>query len=272
MVYDLHTHSTASDGILSPTELIERAADRKVDVIALTDHDTTKGLGEAADAANKLNLTLIPGIELSVKWKFFEVHVVGLNIDPDNEKLKAGLVKQQNARQQRLLKMMARMKDSGISNTESILESFKGGDHVGRPTVAKFLVENKYSETYKEAYSRINRGGDLHVEPNWELMQYALNWITESGGIPVLAHPGSYGLDKPGFGGIIRDFQNFGGKAVEVCYGPCSNANISRWSYYARKFSLHGSVGSDFHRPVRGIDLGRVKNLPKDIPGVWELF
>lgn len=272
MIYDLHTHSTASDGILSPLELIERAAEREVDVIALTDHDTTKGIAQAQQSADEHNIKFIPGIELSVKWQFYEIHVVGLNIDPECEKLQEGLKKQQEARKQRLVDMMNRMTEHGIAEADSILNSFKSGDHVGRPTVAKFLVEQKYCETFREAYSRINRGGDLYVEPNWELMQYAIKWITNSGGIAVLAHPGSYGLDKPGFGGILRDFKKFGGQAVEICYGPCSKANVSRWAYYARKFSLHGSIGSDFHRPTRGIELGRVRKLPKDIPGVWELF
>ncbi|MCM8539688.1 MAG: PHP domain-containing protein [Lentisphaeraceae bacterium] len=272
MIYDLHTHSTASDGILNPTDLVERAAKNNVDFLALTDHDTTKGLNEATAKSKDCDLTLIPGIELSVKWQFYEVHVVGLNIDPENEKLKNGLVRQQQARTERLMDKITRMKGSGISGADGIIESFKSGDHVGRPTVAKFLVENNYCDTFNQAYSRLNRGGDLHVEPNWELMQYAVKWITDAGGVAVLAHPGSYGLDKPGFGGILRDFQNYGGQAVEICYGPCSNANISRWSYYAKKFSLHGSVGSDFHRPARGIELGRVKKLPNGIPGVWELF
>lgn len=272
MVYDLHTHSTASDGIFRPSDLVERAVEKKVDYLALTDHDTTQGLQEAIDASSKYNLTLIPGIELSVKWQFYEIHIVGLNIDPENEKLQNRLIQQQESRKTRLMQMLDKMTESGIEGTESIIQSFKSGDHVGRPTVAKFLLENNYCENFKQAYSRLNRGGDLHVEPNWELMQYALKWITDAGGIPVLAHPGSYGLDKPGFSGILRDFQKYGGQAVEVCYGPCSNANVSRWSYYARKFSLHGSIGSDFHRPSRGIELGRVKKLPDGIPGVWELF
>ena len=195
-----------------------------------------------------------------------------MNIDPSNPRLIKGLKSQQSARLNRLEMMIKKLKLQGITNADKIVESYKSGDHVGRPTVAKFLVENEYCENYKSAYSRINRGGDLYVEPNWELMQYAISWINGAGGIPVLAHPGSYGLSKPGFSGILRDFQRFEGKGVEVCYGPCSKAAISRWSYYARKFNLHGSIGSDFHRPTRGIELGRSRKLPKDIPGVWELF
>ena len=272
MIYDLHTHSTASDGILSPTELISRAVEKNVDVISLTDHDTTKGLSEAQNEAQNYDIRLIPGIELSVKWEFYEIHIVGLNINPDSPSLKSALEKQQESRKTRLSEMANLAEEQGIEGAKKIVNSFKSGDHIGRPTMAKFLVENGHCEDYKSAYSRINRGGDLYVEPNWERMQYALKWILDTGGIAVLAHPGTYGLDKPGFGGILRDFKKFGGKAVEVCYGPCSKAAVSRWSYYARKFELHGSIGSDFHRPTRGIELGRCRKLPKDIPGVWELF
>lgn len=272
MIYDLHTHSTASDGILSPTELIHRAIERKVDVLALTDHDTVSGIDEAFKARENSDLKLIPGIEFSAKWEFFEIHVIGLNIDPANEKLLEGIQSQQNARQERLAKMAGRLIDKGIPKAEELINSFKSGDHVGRPTVAKFLVENGHSETYKEAYGRINRGGDLYETPNWERLQYVISWIKDAGGVAVLAHPGSYGLDKPGFSGILRDFKRHGGQGVEICYGPCSKANISRWTYYARKFELYGSIGSDFHRPTRGIELGRSQKLPADIPGIWELF
>lgn len=272
MIYDLHTHSTASDGILSPEELIKRAAEKSVDCISLTDHDTVSGLEPAAKTAESHNIRFIKGIELSAKWQFFEIHIIGLNIDPGNDRLLKGLKTQQTARHQRLELMIKKLKEKGIDKAGDIIQSYKSGDHVGRPTVAKYLVENEYCENYKTAYKRLNRGGDLYVEPNWELMQYAVSWINGAGGIAVLAHPGSYGLDKPGFSGILRDFQNFGGQGVEVCYGPCSKAAVSRWAYYARKFKLHGSIGSDFHRPARGIELGRCLKLPKGIPGVWNLF
>jgi len=272
MVYDLHTHSTASDGILSAKELVSRAAERNVNVLALTDHDTVSGLEEASLTAKQFDIDFINGIEISAKWQFFEIHIIGLNIDPNNESLLKGLQSQQYARHKRLESMVKKLKENGIENADEIIQSYKSGDHVGRPTVAKYLVENEHCETYKEAYSSLNRGGDLYVEPNWEFMQYAISWITQAGGVAVLAHPGSYGLNKPGFSGILRDFQRFGGQGVEVCYGPCSKAAISRWAYYARKFKLHGSIGSDFHRPTRGIELGRSRKLPKDIPGVWELF
>ena len=97
MIYDLHTHSTASDGILSPTELIHRAIDHKVNVLALTDHDTVSGIDDALKASKNSNLKLIPGIEISAKWEFFEIHVIGLNIDPANEKLLEGIQDQQQA-------------------------------------------------------------------------------------------------------------------------------------------------------------------------------
>lgn len=273
MIYDLHTHSTASDGALAPSELISRASTEKVDFIALTDHDTIEGLREAADTAQSLNLNFINGVEISTKWQFFDIHIVGLDVDPSNQTLLNGLKTQQSARHKRLKRMVKKLQTNGINDADEILQSHKSGDHIGKPTIAKFLLEKGHCENYHQAYKRINRGGDLYVEPNWQSMQYAISWIREAGGVAVLAHPGSYELSEPGFNGILRDFKRFGGQAIEVCYGPCSKAVVSRWAHYAGKFKLHGSLGSDFHRPnKKGIELGKSTKLPEKIPGVWELF
>jgi predicted metal-dependent phosphoesterase TrpH len=271
MIYDLHSHSTASDGVLSPTELIERAAIKNVDCLALTDHDTVKGIEEAEAAAKDNNIRLLPGVEISTRWKDYEIHVVGLNVDPANSGLLKGLKKQQELRHTRFENMVQKLADEGLEGTENIVGSFANGEHVGKPIVAKFLVESGYCD-FPKAYEYLNRGGKFHVPTNWEFLNYIVKWITNAGGNAVIAHPDCYGMTPPSLKGFLREFKEAGGQAIEICYGACSKAAINRFSSYAKIFDLYGSSGSDFHRPAPGIELGRLKPLPRNIKPIWELF
>jgi 3',5'-nucleoside bisphosphate phosphatase len=271
MIYDLHSHSTASDGILSPTALLERAAEKNVDCLALTDHDTLRGIEEAQVAAKKNNVRLLPGVEISTRWKNYEIHIVGLNVDPDDKGLLSGLQRQQDLRQKRFEAMLQKLDDAGLTGTENIISNFANGEHVGRPLIAKFLVESEYCN-YSEVYKHLSPGGKFYVAANWEFLDYTVRWIVNSGGVAVIAHPDCYDLTPPSVNGIMREFKEAGGQAIEVCYGACSKANINRYSSYAKKYNLYGSMGSDFHRPRQGIELGRLKKLPANIAPVWELF
>ncbi len=271
MIYDLHSHSNNSDGLLSASELVQRADSKGVNFLALTDHDSVQGIDEAKVAAKALNVSIIPGVEISARWRDYEIHIVGLNIDPQNPTLTKGLEKQQLARQSRFADMVAKLAAAGIEGTEEIVTSYANGEHVGRPTVAKFLVDKGYCE-YKDVYAHLNRGGKFHCTPNWEYLCGVINWIHKAGGIAVIAHPDAYGFSPPAFKGILREFKEAGGQAIEVCYGACSKAAISRCAHYARENDLYGSAGSDFHRPAPGIELGRLKKIPRSVKPVWDLF
>ena len=271
MIYDLHSHSTFSDGDLSPDELFSRAAEKGVSHLALTDHDTVAGLDQATNAAQKYKLTLIPGVEISCLWQDSEIHILGLNIDPNNTSLQKGLQNQREIRITRFQKMVDKLKQSGINGTEKIVNSYANGEHVGRPTVAKFLVDSGHCD-YKEAYQSLGKGGKFYTHSNWIYMEHAVKWINESGGLAVIAHPDGYNLNLPSLRHLIRNFKEAGGAGIEVCYGACSKKTINRCGDLAKQYTLYGSSGSDFHRPALGIELGRLKPLPRGVEPVWNLF
>lgn len=272
MIYDLHSHSTSSDGQLSPSELVQRAIYKKVNHFAITDHDTIAGVQEAKKAAGQ-DINIISGVEISTQWREYNIHIVGLNFDLENKTLKSGLKKQQDARWRRFHKTQELLSTKDINDTENQIQKFAGDTVPGRPDFARFLVENKHCESYPEAYKKLSPNGEYYMNPGWEYMSYAVNWIIKAGGIAVLAHPDKYGMGKPGLKAFLRDFKNAGGQAIEVCYGAGSKAAMSKAAHLAKEYELYGSVGSDFHRPGSpGIELGRVKPLPANIKPVWDAF
>ena len=271
MNYDLHCHSTASDGALSPTALVARAKEKGVTHLALTDHDTVSGLKEAQTASETYGIDLINGIELSTQWKDYNIHMVGLNFDLNNERLNKCIEEQKGARGRRYLTTLEIFSKHGIEDTEKQIETFAAGNPPSRPNFAKFLVENGHMKDYSEAYESLSSGGKFYVNPGWEYLEYAVKWINNAGGVAILAHPDKYGLSKPGLKGLIRLFKDAGGKAIEVCYGAGSKAAISKAAHLAREYELLGSVGSDFHRPGQpGIELGKIQALPKSVKPIWE--
>jgi 3',5'-nucleoside bisphosphate phosphatase len=191
LIYDLHSHSTVSDGVLSPTELVARAKNKGVTHFAMTDHDTTAGLDEAKSEAQKLGLEFITGVEISVRWRDYEVHLIGLNFDKENALLQKGLESQQQARIVRWKKMQALLKAEGFENLERI-DEFAGKNTPGRPHVARYLVESGYCENWSNAYSLLNVNGKFHSTLEWEYLSYAVNWIVSAGGTAVIAHPDKY--------------------------------------------------------------------------------
>lgn len=273
MKYDLHSHSTSSDGSLSPEELVTRAKEKGVDFFALTDHDTISGISDASKQANELGLGFITGVEISTQWREYNIHIVGLNFDPDNSTLSKGLLNQKEARWNRYHKTLEILAVDKIEDPHKQILEFAGDAVPGRPNYARFLVENGHCESYSEAYKYLSPNGKYYVNPGWEYMSYAVNWITKAGGIAVLAHPDKYGVGKPGLKAFLRDFKIAGGQAIEVCYGAGSKAAMSKAAHLAREYDLYGSVGSDFHRPgAPGIELGRVNPLPRNVKPIWEKF
>ena len=272
MIYDLHSHSTASDGKLSPTKLMQRAKDKGVDVMAMTDHDTTRGIAEAAAEAKRLDLEFIPGVEISVRWKDFEVHIVGLNVDPEAQMLQRGLANQQKRRKDRIHQIIDNLESDGLPGAREQILEWAEGKSPGRPLAARYLCEQGRCADFNEAFIHLSRGGKYFCQPKWEYMQYAVKWIRDAGGVAVLAHPDKYDMNKNHFKGFFREFKEAGGQALEVCYGAGSKSAMTRAAHFARTYELYASTGSDFHRPSIGVELGRINPLPRHIKPVWELF
>lgn len=273
-VYDLHCHSTASDGALSPTELVRRAHRQGVTVLALTDHDTTDGLADAARVADEIGLKLIPGIELSATYANQCLHIVGLNIDPEQKDLREGLATQQAIRDQRALKIAEKLEKKGIKGAYPAVSQAAGSGEITRSHFADFLVAEGYVVTQQEAFDRyLSKGKPAFVPTQWAALDDAVSWIRSAGGVAVLAHPLRYSLTHRWMNRALSAFKQAGGQAVEVVTGRASADDIQLSMQFALRHQLHASVGSDFHTPDnQWVELGRLAPLPTNLTPVWALF
>jgi predicted metal-dependent phosphoesterase TrpH len=272
--YDLHCHSTVSDGVLSPTALVQRAHEQGVTVLALTDHDTTAGHAEAEIAASQANIRLITGIELSASWQDKTFHIVGLGIDPQFPALLNATKHLQIVRLERAEKIAAKLEKKHIPGAMEAVTKAAGDSMITRTHFADFLVSQFHVASQQEAFDRyLAKGKPAYVATAWAELESAVNWITQSGGIAVVAHPLRYKLTPKWMHRFLTAFKQAGGQSIEVVTGRCNADEIKLAASYADDFDLHGSMGSDFHSPTnQWIELGRLAPLPSNIKPVWELF
>ncbi|MGR9116114.1 MAG: PHP domain-containing protein [Gammaproteobacteria bacterium] len=273
--YDLHCHSTASDGALSPTELVNRAQRQGVTRLALTDHDTTDGLAEAQLAAASINgITLIPGIELSATWENRCFHIVGLDINPKHPPLNEGCHRIQNIRVERAEKIAHKLEKKRIPGAFEAVKNAAGAGMITRTHFADFLLTQNHVSTLQEAFDRyLGKGKPAYVSTIWTPLDEAVSWITGAGGVAVLAHPMRYKLTASWMKRLLSAFKEAGGQGIEVVYGRNNPDDTHISANYARQFNLAGSVGSDFHNPGNPwIELGRLSPMPEGITPVWNYF
>ncbi|MEQ1622577.1 MAG: PHP domain-containing protein [Methylococcales bacterium] len=272
--YDLHCHSTASDGALSPTDLVQRASERGVTHLALTDHDTTQGLEEAHAAASLNGIQLINGIELSTSWQNHCFHIVGLGIDPSHPALMTGIQRLQQIRTDRAEQIAAKLDKKRIPGALDAVKEIAGKGMITRTHFADFLLSQGHVSTQQEAFDRyLGSGKPAYVSTTWAELREAVGWITEAGGVAVLAHPLRYKLTASWLKRVLGVFRDAGGQSMEVITGRTNPDEIRRTTLFANQFQLAGSVGSDFHSPANvWVELGRLAPLPKNIQPVWELL
>ncbi|MCF7965352.1 MAG: PHP domain-containing protein [Methylobacter tundripaludum] len=272
--YDLHCHSNASDGALSPTELVQRAHEHGVTSLALTDHDTVAGLSEAQTAATAAGIELIPGIELSTSWQNKCFHIVGLGIDPAYPPLAEATRNLQIMRSERAEKIAEKLEKKRIPGALAAVKKAAGDGMITRTHFADFLLSQFHVSTQQEAFDRyLGAGKDAYVATIWAEMELAVNWITGSGGVAVLAHPLRYKLTASWMRRLLAAFKEAGGLGIEVVTGRYNSDEIKRVAGYAKRFELAGSVGSDFHSPAnQWVELGRLAPLPENVKPVWELL
>lgn len=272
MLYDLHTHSTASDGTLSPTELVKRAKSKGVDVLALTDHDTTAGLSEASVIADEIGITLINGVEISVTWEKMTIHILGLGIDPGNPVLQKGLQGLREFRQWRAKEIGRRLEKAGIEDALSGAQKFVKGNLVSRTHFARYLVECGKAKTVGDVFKKYlvnNKPG--FVSGQWADLEEALSWIIGAGGCAVIAHPARYRMSATKLRRFIENFKAFGGIGIEVVSGSHSPNDLGNMALYAKRYSLLASQGSDYHGPDNPwIELGKLHQLPASCEPVWK--
>lgn len=272
--YDLHCHSTASDGALSPTDLVSRAVEQGVNVLALTDHDTVDGLAEARKQANALNLRLINGIELSCTHLNQCLHIVGLNIDPANTVLQSGLATQQALRSERAIKIADKLAKKGIPDVYPQVLAAANGGEITRTHFAEYLLQNGYVDSMQAAFDRyLNKGKPAFVSTTWASLEEVVFWIVAAGGVAVLAHPLRYKLSCKWMNRALDVFKQAGGQGIEVVNGRGGIDEMRLAEQMAERHQLLASVGSDFHAPDSAyLELGRLAELPPKLTPVWSLF
>ncbi|MDP9090142.1 MAG: PHP domain-containing protein [Pseudomonadota bacterium] len=274
MIIDLHTHSTCSDGSLTPTTLLSCAASAGIQVLALTDHDTVAGIEEAQRSAAALGITLVPGVEISASWRAQAVHVLGLWIDPASPTLREKLQTQGELRRARMRKMCARLDKLRLPGAQ-LLTAVE--THPGLPTrahLAQALVAAGHVATADAAFRRyLGQGKTAYVAAAWPPLEEVLGWIRAAGGIASLAHPARYSLSSSARRRLLGDFAAGGGAALEVVSGGGGNQHVDTCATLAVSFGLSGSVGSDFHSPSAAWNpLGRSLKLPDSVTPVWRSF
>ncbi|HEX4883915.1 MAG TPA: 3',5'-nucleoside bisphosphate phosphatase [Casimicrobiaceae bacterium] len=273
--YDLHCHSTRSDGLLAPRDVVRRAAERGVDVLALTDHDDTAGLAEAADAAREAGIAFVPGAEVSVTWDDHTIHVVALGIDPAHPALLAGLESVRAGRDTRARRIADALERAGIPGAwEGARKHVTHERLVSRTHFARFLVETGHAREMKDVFSRyLARGLPGYVEHAWASLGDAVGWIRAAGGQAVLAHPGRYKVSSAGMRRLLGEFRDSGGDAIEVLSASHASAQVAHFAALARVFGLKASTGSDYHGPGESwLDLGDLPPLPGGTVPVWQAW
>ncbi len=275
MLYDLHSHTRASDGMLTPEALVLRAVQMRVGVLAITDHDTVAGIAPARAALiqHQLPLQLINGVEISTLWEHHEIHIVGLGIDAHASEMRQFLAAQAASRLTRAQLIAEKLEKAHIHGAlDGVLRLAEGGA-VTRGHFARYLIEQGKADNMAQVFKHyLARGKTGYVPPQWCTIKQAIDAIHHSGGCAVLAHPGRYGLSAKWLKRLIVCFTEFGGDAMEVaqCQQPPNERR--QLGDYAQEYGLAASQGSDFHQPCPWIELGKKLWLPGGVEAVWTRF
>ena len=271
----MHNHSTCSDGLLSPKQLIELAARTGTDAIALTDHDNTAGLDEAREAAREAGIGFVPGVEISVSWGDTVLHVVGLNIDPSAAVLQQGLDSIREGRLGRAQRIGEALGKLGFANTfDAALALAKNERLLSRTHFARHLVERGAAKDIQGAFDKyLARGKPGYVSHRWAGFEDAVGWIRGSGGVAVLAHPGRYDLKPMMRAEVLKEFKAYGGAAIEVVTGSHRPEMYSMWQRVALEYGFLASRGADYHGPGESpCEPGRLPPLHASLTPVWSTW
>jgi predicted metal-dependent phosphoesterase TrpH len=270
---DLHCHSVVSDGTLTPEALAERARANGVELWALTDHDEIGGQARAAAAAKAQGMKYLTGVEISVTFVGQTVHIVGLGFDADNTALRQGLQQTRGGRKERAMEMSEGLAQVGIKGAFDGALKFVGNPElISRTHFARFLVESGVCKETNEVFRKfLTEGKPGFVPHRWATLKDAVTWITQAGGMAVVAHPARYKFSPNEEYALFTEFKGHGGLGVEVVTGSHTAAEYLIYAETAKEFGLAASRGSDFHSPDEShTELGTLPYLPGGLTPVWE--
>jgi predicted metal-dependent phosphoesterase TrpH len=273
-IIDLHSHSNISDGLLSPSSLIDYAHEKKVNMIALTDHDDISGIEEAQKRCEFYGIDFVTGVEISVTWRNRTIHIVGLNFDQKNQVLIKGLESIRAGRIERAEKIAYGLEMVGVKNALEGAKSFSQHQVIGRVHFAQYLVEQNYARNIQSVFKKfMTPGKPGYVKHEWTELKKAVEWINGAGGMAVVAHPGRYDMGKKLYPVFFQEFKDYGGKGLEVISGSQPINQSEYFANFADQFGLYASIGSDFHGyGVSHRDLGPLHELPKNVSPIWQHF
>ena len=269
MNVDLHCHTNISDGALTPEALIDLAIERAIDMLSITDHDTLAAY--QAIEKTPTSLRIIPGIEFSSQWRKQGIHVVGLNVDPLSDSIIFGVAQQKKARQDRAIKIAERLNNLGFEDCLRGVTLLADGQ-IGRPHFAQHLVNIGAVSNIKQAFKKYLGAGKVgDIKEQWAELATVVQWICESGGIAVLAHPSKYKMSHTKLKELLEDFCSAGGEGMEVISGLQVPSVTKDLATLCNQYGLLASCGSDFHAPgMKWAALGFVSSLPDTCKPIWD--
>ena len=274
MLVDFHTHSTASDGALSPGDLLVRARSAGLGMLAITDHDTVAGhVAAAGELGRDVEfLQLIPGVEFSCRWSGITVHIVGLGMDCNHPAMREALEVLDLARRERGVTIARRLGELGFPGALEGALAEAGASQLGRPHFSAWLVEQGHVRDHNEAFDKyLGQGKRGDVKAYWPELHQVVSWIVAAGGVAVLAHPLKYRCTRMKLRRLALAFREAGGQALEIISGRQTLDQTVGLRRFAGELELEVSIGSDFHRdgpysPQLGVELPQLEGLR----GVWE--
>lgn len=274
-IIDLHTHTNASDGKLPPQELLLRAKQRGIKVLAITDHDTLEGYRVARPHAHKMDILLVSGIEVSCLYAGMNLHLLGLDFNPEAASILQLEAAQMTAREQRAQIIAKRL--SGALKQPVVLDevrAFTSGKIIGRPHFAQYLVSKGWIKDEQSAFDKYLGAGKIgDVKNQWVSLEQGIEAILNAQGVPVLAHAHRYKMTRSKLKRCLHDFKQAGGIGLEVAYAQMDAQTQRNQVQFALQLELKGSCGSDFHAPTSyGLDLGVMPSYPLNVPPVWHQF
>lgn len=272
LIFDLHSHTTLSDGSLEPHELIDRAVEKGVGTLAITDHDTLDAYGEIPPLNGAIRL--VAGIELSTQWQNTGIHVLGLNVDLGSDAIQTAATQQSGARLERAWHIGEKLEKKGIEGAFEGAQKLSPGSYIGRPHFAQHLINigkvNSMDAAFKK-YMGDGKAGD--VKQQWADLPQIIQWIRDADGIAVLAHPLKYKLTRTKLKRLLDDFIQAGGQGMEVVSGQQQAYLTGDMAQLCEQKGLLASCGSDFHGPGKSwSELGVFPPLPGNVTPVWERF
>jgi predicted metal-dependent phosphoesterase TrpH len=278
VLIDFHTHTAASDGALSPRQLVALARERRLDMLAITDHDTVAGYQAVAaevaaqSAQDPAGLRLVPGVEFSCRWSATTIHIVGLGMDCSHPAMREGLAVLDKARVERGRKIATRLEALGFGGALAGALAEAGDSQLGRPHFASWMVAQGHVADHGQAFDKyLGQGKTGDVKAFWPELATAVGWIVDGGGVAVIAHPLKYNFTRMKLRRLVTDFVAAGGQALEIASGHQTPDQTTQLRRLALEFGLEVSLGSDYHRdgpynPQPGVAVPALDGLT----GVWQ--